>query len=92
MASLSSTAAMNAAQMAADAAAMAVKAMVGKDAGAPPSVGALMLGMPNVLIGGFPMINFPNPAELLLKALGRLKASPPKEEEPENTKSGPPDN
>jgi uncharacterized Zn-binding protein involved in type VI secretion len=86
------SAAMNAAQMAADAAAMAVKAMVGKDTGAPPSVGALMMGMPNVLIGGFPMINFPNPAELLLHALGRLKASPPEEEEPENSKSGSPDN
>jgi hypothetical protein len=34
----------------------------------------VILGMPNVLIGGFPMPNIPNPAEALLKALRRLAA------------------
>ncbi len=44
-----------AAQLAADAAAMALSMMVGKDPGLVPDFGALVLGHPNVLIGGFPM-------------------------------------
>ena len=85
-------AAMAAAQMAADKAAEALTKTMGKDpAGVPPKViGAITLGHPNVLIGGFPMINIPNPAELLLKRLARYKRKrPPAEEEGEGTGSCP---
>jgi RHS repeat-associated protein len=63
-------AAMQAAQAAADAAALAMSAMLGKDPGVPPSMGALMLGNPTVLIGGFPM---PDTLELLSGMLKGLK-------------------
>lgn len=85
-------AAMGAAQMAADAAAAALTKAMGKDpAGVPPKViGAITLGHPNVLIGGFPMINIPNPAELLLKRLARYKRKrPPAEQEGEGVGSCP---
>lgn len=79
------SAAMNAAQMAADAAAMAVQAAMGKDpavtpgpgpTGAGPMVvnGALVIGFPLVLIGGFPMVNIPDPVSLLLNKLAALRA------------------
>jgi uncharacterized Zn-binding protein involved in type VI secretion len=79
------SAAMNSAQMAADAAAMAVQAAMGKDpalipgpgpTGAGPMVvnGALVLGNPLVLIGGFPMVNIPDPVSLLLNKLAALRA------------------
>jgi uncharacterized Zn-binding protein involved in type VI secretion len=79
------SAAMNAAQMAADAAALAVQAAMGKDpavipgpgpTGAGPMVvsGALVLGNPLVLIGGFPMVNIPDPVSLLLNKLAALRA------------------
>jgi uncharacterized Zn-binding protein involved in type VI secretion len=67
---MSMAASMGAAQMAADAAALAMMAAIGKDMAAPPIPGAIVEGSPNVLIGGFPMINFPNVA---LKLLGKLK-------------------
>jgi uncharacterized Zn-binding protein involved in type VI secretion len=72
-------AAMGAAQLAADKAAEALTKTMGKDpAGLPPRVlGAITVGHPNVLIGGFPMINIPNPAELLLKRLARYKYKKP---------------
>jgi uncharacterized Zn-binding protein involved in type VI secretion len=66
-------AAMNAAQLAQDIAAMVVGLLMGKDPGAPPSIGALLLGVANVLVGGFPMINTPNPIEALLHVLGHFK-------------------
>jgi hypothetical protein len=70
-------AAMDAAQMAADLAAAALTKAMGKDpAGLPPKViGAITVGHPNVLIGGFPMVNIPNPAAMLLKRLSRYKRS-----------------
>ena len=79
------SAAMNSAQMAADAAALAAQAAMGKDpavipgpgpAGAGPMVvnGALVIGNPLVLIGGFPMINIPDPVSLLLNKLASLRA------------------
>jgi len=79
------SAAMNAAQMAADAAAMAVQAAMGKDpalipgpgpSGAGPMVvnGALVLGFPMVLVGGFPMVNIPDPVSMLLNKLAKLRA------------------
>jgi uncharacterized Zn-binding protein involved in type VI secretion len=69
------SAAMNSAQMAMDAAAMAMEKAMGKDpAGIPPKPpGMMTLGFPMVLIGGFPMINIPNPAEVLLKKLSAYK-------------------
>src|SRR5690606_26104347 len=48
-------AAMAAAQAAADASSMAIKALLGKDPGIPPGYGVVMMGIPSVLIGGFPM-------------------------------------
>lgn len=79
------SAAMNAAQMAADAVALAVQAAMGKDpavipgpgpAGVGPMVvnGALVLGNPLVLVGGFPMVNIPDPVSLLLNKLAALRA------------------
>ncbi len=78
---------MTVAQMAADAIAAALSKTMGKDPGIPPigkgSIGALLVGHPTVLIGGFPMVDIPNPIDLLLDKLGRFTAQSPKEEEPE---------
>ncbi len=57
-----------AAQMAADAAAAAMGALLGKDPGAGFSLGFIMMGSPNVLIGGFPMVGW----STILKGLGKL--------------------
>jgi uncharacterized Zn-binding protein involved in type VI secretion len=70
-------AAMNAAQLAADAIAMAMTSAMGTDpcippVMPPPSLGMVALGMPTVLIGGFPMPNLPNPANALMNALKRM--------------------
>ncbi len=59
---------MAAAQLAADVVALAARLLMGKDPGAPPCFGALILGVPNVLIGGFPM----PPWGTILGALGKL--------------------
>lgn len=59
---------MGAAQLAADAAAMALSSMIGSDPAVPPAPGMLVTPLaPHVLIGGFPMIAFPDPAEWLFK-------------------------
>jgi RHS repeat-associated protein len=57
------------AQIAADLAAAAMSALLGKDPGIPPAFGALMLGAPTVLIGGFPCPNLPNPLDALMHGL-----------------------
>ncbi len=77
-------AAMGAAQLAADAAAAALSKTMGMDPAvvSPRSVGAITVGHPNVLIGGFPMVNIPNPAEMLLKRLARYKRTPPPKKRP----------
>jgi uncharacterized Zn-binding protein involved in type VI secretion len=75
---LALSAAMGAAQIAADVVAMALSRTMGTDPGVPPSVGAIVIGHPNVLIGGFPMINFPNPIDVLLRRLKRYKGDSPK--------------
>jgi hypothetical protein len=67
-------AAMSAAQMAADAVAMALSQTMGTDPGIPPSVGALLMGHPTVLIGGFPLIDIPNQINMILDKLSQLKA------------------
>lgn len=74
------SAAMASAQMAADAAKMAVEKTMWKDPTLPPtgSVGAIIdPSHVTVLIGGFPMINIPNPVEALLNRLKYYKAKAP---------------
>lgn len=65
-------AAAGAADMAAGIAAAVLSAMLGTDPGIPPGAPGMITipGAPTVLIGGFPMINFPDPAQ---KILGKLK-------------------
>ena len=55
----------------------------------PPGLGMVILGMPNVLIGGFPMINTPNPIEALLNLLGHFKPRHATDEYGEPGKAGP---
>ncbi len=72
------SASMNAAQLAADLAAMAMTKTMGTDPAIPPlAMGGIVMGHPNVLIGGFPMINIPNPVDMLLNKLKRYKAKTP---------------
>jgi uncharacterized Zn-binding protein involved in type VI secretion len=74
------SAAMAAAQMAMDAAKMAVEKTMWKDPTLPPtgSIGAVIdPSHATVLIGGFPMINIPDPVTALLERLKRYKAPPP---------------
>lgn len=78
-------AATTAAQMAMDIAKMAVEAMMWKDVPVIPptgSIGAIVdPSHVNVLIGGFPMINIPDPVSALLNRLSRYKAASPPENE-----------
>jgi len=70
-------AAMEAAQLAMDMAKAAVEATMWKDPTLPPtgSIGAIIdPSHANVLIGGFPMINIPDPVSALLNRLKRYKA------------------
>ncbi|WP_394829444.1 hypothetical protein [Pendulispora albinea] len=61
--------AIDAAAMAADMAAAALSASMGSDPAMPPLPGLLLTGAPNVLIGGIPLPNIPDPVQLLLKKL-----------------------
>src|SRR5262249_59074949 len=79
------SAAMNSAQMAMDAAALAV-GRIPKDPGAPPGIGPLIIGPASargtVLIGGFPMFNIPDPVGTILNKLKSLrgrKSKPPED-------------
>jgi uncharacterized Zn-binding protein involved in type VI secretion len=65
-------AAMIGADMAMSAMTSALSAMQGRDPGTPPCVGAVMLGMPNVLIGGFPMPSWSTIAKGLKKLVAAL--------------------
>lgn len=67
------SAALTAAQSAADVAALALKMLIGKDPAGPPGLGAIMLGSPNVLIGGFPCPNLMEMLKGLLKAAKGLR-------------------
>lgn len=60
-------AAMMGADLAMGAMATSMGAMMGKDPGAPPCMGAIMMGVPNVLIGGFPMPSWSDVAKGLKK-------------------------
>jgi uncharacterized Zn-binding protein involved in type VI secretion len=73
-AALGMNAAMMAAQMAADAVAMAAGMAMGKDVCVPPgTMGAITVGSPNVLIGGFPMPTWMAIAKGLMKLVKGLK-------------------
>lgn len=65
-------ASMQAAQAAADAIALAMSALLGKDPGIPPSIGALLLGNPTVLVGGFPVPDLLDVLGAALKGLKKL--------------------
>ncbi|MCL2779856.1 MAG: PAAR domain-containing protein [Polyangiaceae bacterium] len=65
-------AAMMGADMAMSAMSSALRAIQGKDPGGPPCIGAVMLGMPNVLIGGFPMPSWSTIAKGLKKLVAAL--------------------
>ncbi|MBV9928147.1 MAG: PAAR domain-containing protein [Acidobacteria bacterium] len=68
------SAGMMAAQMAADAVAMALGAAMGKDPCVPPgTLGAITIGSPNVLIGGFPMPTWTAIVKGLLKRVKALR-------------------
>jgi len=76
------SAAMASAQMAMDAAKMAAEATMWKDPTMPPtgSTGAIIdPSHATVLIGGFPMVNIPNPVDVLLNRLKRYKVPPPED-------------
>ncbi len=74
-AALATNAAMTAAQLAADVAAMAATAAMGKDLAVPPGTpGMITLGSPNVLIGGFPMPSWMDIAKGLLKLVRGLRS------------------
>jgi uncharacterized Zn-binding protein involved in type VI secretion len=77
-------AAMESAQMAVDQAKAAVEKTMWKDPTLPPSgsLGAIIdPSHATVLIGGFPMVNIPDPVGELLNRLKRYKAPPPPDEE-----------
>jgi uncharacterized Zn-binding protein involved in type VI secretion len=77
------SAAMGAAQMAIDAAAMAIKSAMGTDIAVPPAMGFLTMNtVATVQIGGFPMINLPDPLHMLFEKIASMKASDEEEEEP----------
>ncbi|MBV8522276.1 MAG: PAAR domain-containing protein [Acetobacteraceae bacterium] len=84
-ASMAAAEALAAVMAALEAASMAIRdamaALMGKDPGE-PNLGNVLLGHPNVLIGGFPMINIPNPAEGLLNKLSRYRAHVPEGDHP----------
>ena len=86
-------AAMEAAQMAVDQAKAAVEKTMWKDPTLPPSgsMGAIVdPSHATVLIGGFPMVNIPDPVGALLNRLKRYKApAPPEEEDGEGVGSCP---
>lgn len=68
------SAAMSAAQMANDIVAMVIGALMGKDPCIPPgTLGAITMGSPNVLIGGFPMPSWLAIARGLLKMVKGLR-------------------
>jgi len=85
VAAKSLNAAMSSAQMAMDAAKMAVEKIMWKDPTMPPtgSIGAIVDPSHfNVLIGGFPMVNIPDPVSALLNRLSRYRAASPDEPSP----------
>lgn len=76
-------AAVMAAQVAADAAALALQIMIGKDPGIGPGFGFIMIGSPNVLIGGFPCPNLLESLKGLLRAAKKLRGEPARNQDAE---------
>ncbi len=83
------SAAMDAAQLAADAAAMAVRMMMGTDPAVPPLPGFLVTGVPNVVVAGIPLPTLPDPLQALFKALKnkvkKMRAKPGERAEHQNS-------
>lgn len=71
-------AALGAAQLAQDAAVAVVKAMLGKDPAHMGAPGCLASGSPKVFIGGFPMIDIPDPVAMLFERLEKGSEEKPK--------------
>jgi RHS repeat-associated protein len=66
---------MAAAQTAVDIAKMAVAALMGKDPGAPPCIGSILMGSPTVLIGGIPLPPLENYARAFFMKLNKPLAN-----------------
>lgn len=79
------SAGMAAAQAAADAIAEALGAALGKDAGVGPPVGAITVGAPTVLIGGFPM---PSGMQIAMRKLTSAEFGPKKRGDNDESKPG----
>ena len=77
-AAAATAAALGAAQLAQDVATAAVKAMLGKDPAQMGAPGCLASGSPKVFIGGFPMIDIPDPVALLFERLENGPKEKPK--------------
>lgn len=80
------SAAMGAAQLAMDVATMAAGMLVGKNPCIGPPMGALMLGAPNVLIGGFPV---PSGVAMAQRQLSRADLPPSRRGKNDAKKQGP---
>jgi hypothetical protein len=80
---------LGAAQMAADFAATAASAAMGTDPGLPPAVpGPLVMGVPKVLIAGFPLPTLPDPANWLFGKLKRRRKSKKNGQDEDKSKVG----
>jgi uncharacterized Zn-binding protein involved in type VI secretion len=86
-------AAMGTAQLLVDVGTLAIKQAMGKDVAAPPMQGNIVDGNPKVLIGGFPMINLPDPMQKLFEKLkakfGKSKSRANADESEEGCKTCP---
>lgn len=80
------SAAMGAAQLAMDAATMAFGMLLGKNPCIGPPVGALLFGMPNVLIGGFPV---PSGVAMAQRHLSRADMPPSRRGKNDGDQQGP---
>ncbi|WP_394850936.1 PAAR domain-containing protein [Pendulispora brunnea] len=70
------SAAMNAAQTAVDLATTAIRMAMGKDIAVPPGMGFVTaLTSSTVQIGGFPMVNIPDPLHLLFEKFKKMRAN-----------------
>lgn len=80
---------MGTAQMLADAAATAASAAMGTDPGVPPAMpGPLVMGVPKVLIAGFPLPTIPDPANWLFGKLKRRRKSKNNGQDEDTSKVG----
>lgn len=82
------SAAMGAAQLALEVAAMAIKQAMGKDIAVPPMQGMVAIGSPTVWIAGFPCANIPDPMQKLFEKLKTKFSKPPPAEPEEEAAQG----